>query len=321
MIRDMVVGMAFARRLLIPVALTIGLAACADTELSEHAGEGNRGAVGAGAEHYKVGQPYQIAGAWYYPKEDYEYVETGIASWYGPGFHGKKTANGAIFDENALTAAHRTLPLPSIVRVTNLENGRSMKLRVNDRGPFAKNRIIDVSKKAAELLGFQQKGTAKVRVEILSAESRRVAAMAMRGETDSAAVQAVPVEAVMVENLNHANPDGSLTRNAGSTASGMTQSAEARAPRDVVLAEETVQYPVTASDIFVQVGAFARKHNALRLQARLSELGPTRIREVQQGGATFFRVQLGPVASVGEADQMIARLDRSGFNDATITVE
>ena len=89
---------------------------------------------------YKVGDPYQINGVWYYPKVDYDYRETGIASWYGPKFDGGQTANGEVFDMNGISAAHRTLPLPSIVRVTNLENGRSLKVRVNDRGPFARGR-------------------------------------------------------------------------------------------------------------------------------------------------------------------------------------
>ncbi len=115
----------------------------------------------------KVGQPYQVAGRWYVPREDWNYDEVGIASWYGPGFHGKRTANGEIFDQNKLTAAHPTLPLPSYVRVTNLENGRAINLRVNDRGPFAKGRIIDVSRRAAQLLGFAAKGTARVRVQII----------------------------------------------------------------------------------------------------------------------------------------------------------
>ena len=104
---------------------------------------------------YKVGNPYKIMGTWYYPKEDYGYSEVGMASWYGEDFHAKKTANGENYDMNTLTAAHRTLPLPSIVKVTNLENGRSLVLRVNDRGPYAKNRIIDISKRGAQLLGFQ----------------------------------------------------------------------------------------------------------------------------------------------------------------------
>ena len=114
---------------------------------------------------YKIGKPYQIEGKTFYPKESFDYLESGVASWYGPNFDGKKTANGEIFNMNLLTAAHKTLQLPSLVKVTNIENNRSLILRVNDRGPFVKNRIIDVSKKAASILGFQKKGTANVIVE------------------------------------------------------------------------------------------------------------------------------------------------------------
>ena len=103
---------------------------------------------------YKVGNPYQIMGRWYYPKEDYHYSEVGMASWYGDDFHAKRTANGEKYDMNTLTAAHRTLPLPSIVKVTNLENGRSLVVRVNDRGPYVKDRIIDLSKRSAQLFAF-----------------------------------------------------------------------------------------------------------------------------------------------------------------------
>lgn len=117
---------------------------------------------------YKIGQPYQISGVWYYPHHDPEYDEIGIASWYGPGFHGNTTANGEVFDQNALTAAHPTLPMPVLVRVTNLENGRSLQLRVNDRGPFVDGRIIDVSRFAAERLGFRHQGLAWVRVQYVS---------------------------------------------------------------------------------------------------------------------------------------------------------
>ncbi len=131
---------------------------------------------------YKVGSPYKIMGKWYYPAEDYNYSEVGMASWYGDDFHAKKTANGERYDMNTLTAAHRTLPLPSIVRVTNLENGRSLVLRVNDRGPYAKDRIIDISKRGAQLLGYQTKGVTKVRVEILPEESKALKA-AMLGQT------------------------------------------------------------------------------------------------------------------------------------------
>ena len=114
---------------------------------------------------YKIGKPYQIAGRWFTPRADASYDEVGAASWYGADFHGRTTANGEIFDADALTAAHPTLPLPSYVRVTNLENDRSIVVRVNDRGPFARNRLIDVSRRTAELLGFKHNGNAKVRVQ------------------------------------------------------------------------------------------------------------------------------------------------------------
>lgn len=117
--------------------------------------------------HFKVGQPYKINGQWYRPQMVESYEKVGIASWYGSAFHGRPTANGEIFDMYELTAAHPTLPLPSLVRVTNLENGRSLVLRVNDRGPFVANRLIDLSKGAAQELGFESKGLAKVRVEFM----------------------------------------------------------------------------------------------------------------------------------------------------------
>jgi len=117
--------------------------------------------------HFKVGQPYKINGRWYRPRMVERYEKVGVASWYGSAFHGRPTANGEIFDMYEITAAHPTLPLPSLVRVTNLENGRSLVLRVNDRGPFVDNRLIDLSKGAARELGFERKGLAKVRVEYL----------------------------------------------------------------------------------------------------------------------------------------------------------
>jgi rare lipoprotein A (peptidoglycan hydrolase) len=114
---------------------------------------------------YRVGSPYIVAGRFYVPQDNPHYRADGVASWYGSDFHGRSTANGEIFDAEAITAAHPTLPLPSYVRVTNLSNGRSLIVRVNDRGPYAGNRIVDVSKRAAYLLGFTVSGTAWVRVE------------------------------------------------------------------------------------------------------------------------------------------------------------
>lgn len=174
MLRNQALFPRLSGRLGLMALAAVALAGCAETQLAVHTAKrvGAPGSVEVPAGGaYKIGEPYQIAGTWYYPKEDYSYVETGVASWYGPDFHGKSTANGEIYDMNDLTAAHRTLPLPSVVRVTNLDNGRSLVLRVNDRGPFAKNRIIDVSRRGAQLLGFEGKGTTRVKVQILREES------------------------------------------------------------------------------------------------------------------------------------------------------
>ena len=154
---------------------------------------------------YKVGKPYRVEGQWYYPKVDYAYHERGLASWYGPNFHGKPTANGETFDMRKVSAAHKTLPLPSIVRVTNLENGRSLVLRVNDRGPFVRGRIIDLSQRAAELLGFAEQGTAKVDVRVLGEPSRQAALKLGAGnlpEFGPTPPQPSPSIEVTVERLN-----------------------------------------------------------------------------------------------------------------------
>jgi len=123
---------------------------------------------------YKVGNPYTVLGKTYYPREQPNYKQIGMASWYGSEFNHQRTANGEIYDMNDYTAAHTTLPLPCIVKITNLENGKSTKVRVNDRGPFVKDRIIDVSKKVAKKLDFHEQGTTKVKVEYLSEESEEL---------------------------------------------------------------------------------------------------------------------------------------------------
>ncbi|MCH9807313.1 MAG: septal ring lytic transglycosylase RlpA family protein [Alphaproteobacteria bacterium] len=126
--------------------------------------DAKRSALRRGGGYRKIGKPYQINGKHYIPRHDPDYQETGIASWYGRDFHAKMTANGEIYDMNALSAAHRTMPLPSYAYVTNLENGRKVMVRVNDRGPFKKGRIIDVSKRVAKELGFTHQGTTRVHV-------------------------------------------------------------------------------------------------------------------------------------------------------------
>ena len=124
--------------------------------------------------HFKIGNPYEIEGVSYVPENYEDFEETGIASWYGDDFHGKLTANGETYNMETLTAAHPTLPLPSMVKVTNLRNGKSVVVRVNDRGPFAKERIIDVSERAADILEFKGQGTTEVKIELLKSETEQL---------------------------------------------------------------------------------------------------------------------------------------------------
>jgi rare lipoprotein A len=310
--------------------------------------EVSRGPVEPKRGIYKVGQPYQIDGSWYYPAEDLSYEETGIASWYGEKFHGRDTANGEAFDLNALTAAHRTLPMPSIVQVTNLENGRTMQLRVNDRGPFARGRIIDLSRRSAQLLGFEQQGTAKVRVKILAPESIQVAMIARQNGTDTgralaeAPPAAAPREVVVAQALP---PPGSAapvpppappnaityTRNPASGAqtappppapfapSLTAQLASAAEPPP--LSDNVSVVPIAPTQIWIQAGAFATRENLSRAQARLVAVGPVRITETRVSGMTVSRVRVGPAANVDEADRLLARVVESGFAEARIVVD
>jgi rare lipoprotein A len=264
---------------------------------------------------YKVGKPYQVKGVWYYPAEDFNYSETGIASWYGDEFGGRPTASGEIFDPNEISAAHRTLPLPSIVRVTNLENGRALVVRINDRGPFAHGRIIDLSRRASQLLGFHANGTAKVRVEILEEESRAVAAAAGRPDAGAGKPQAAPASAVVAEALPGSAPPPTRQANPpGVSAVGLLGSAP-------VLDGQVMQVPVRPTSIYVQAGAFTSYDNARQLVAKLSSMGPARVTPAQIGSQRFYRVRLGPIASVEQADAVLARVIGGGHSEARIVVD
>jgi rare lipoprotein A len=275
---------------------------------------------------YKVGEPYQINGVWYYPAEDLTYDETGIASWYGEGFHGKYTANGEVYDLNALTAAHRTLPMPSIVQVTNLENGRTLKLRVNDRGPYLRGRIIDVSRRAAQLLGFEGEGTAKVRVKILADESIQAKLLALAGSTAAAAVQSAPPlpESPVTANALPTPPgvrvaQGALPLPPAAPPSQQPVLAPVGSPPP--LPERVAIVPVHPTSIYVQAGAFVQPENAIRLQAKLSGFGNVRVTDTKFNGADLFRVRIGPIPSVTDADQLLDRVVGSGVTEARIVVD
>ncbi len=293
-------------------AILLLLAACADT-----AEDRMRGPDGAGS--YKIGKPYQVAGVWYYPKVDYDYDEIGIASWYGHPFHGRYTANGEIFDEDAISAAHTTLPLPSLVRVTNLDNDRALIVRVNDRGPFVAGRIIDLSKAAAEELGFKGNGIARVRVQIMAEES---IALASAGQStrleESERAAAVPTTRVAAESLPPPNAaDGITVGPSNAPAVPESDVASIAFPdQRPLLARE----PASLARIYVQAGSFLHYANASALADRLSLMGPTLITRAEIEGQSYFRVLLGPVHDTAAANQLLARVVVSGQRDARIVV-
>ncbi len=279
---------------------------------------------------YKIGDPYQIGGIWYYPKVNYDYSETGIASWYGPQFDGRPTANGETFDMNTISAAHNTLPLPSLVRVTNLRNGRSLKVRVNDRGPFARGRIIDMSRRGAQLLGFEQAGTTTVRVEILSRESRQLAASYNGGfkvpVSDKPPPTAAPRVAVTSTSLKPppgANAAPPPTNNHKVVAVETVPKRDIRTSPVVPKVDESVTVVSVSAQprIFVQAGAFTQYDNANKLRALLSLIGDAKIYQVRIVERPFFRVRLGPLASVVEADNILNDVIQAGQKNARIIVD
>jgi rare lipoprotein A len=304
------------------LVLSLALAACASRPAGVPDGAGAEKSQGT----FKIGQPYQVGGTWYYPNQDLNYDETGIASWYGPDFHEKSTANGEQFDQNALSAAHKTLPLPSIVQVTNLDNGRSIEVRVNDRGPFVGNRIIDMSRRAAQLLGFEGQGTAKVRVQVLSSESIQAQSIARLNGSDTApteAPKAAPHQAVLAEALPPAAgvPVAPPRPSAQPYPPPPAAPPPTAAPQDPPLPNMVVLYPVKPTHIYVQAGAFSQGDNANRMQAKLVSLGAVSVTGAHVNGMNVYRVRLGPIASVDEADQVLARAVSAGATDAKIVVD
>ena len=342
-----------------PVFAALLLGACAQTQLAVHTlkrmqgqpGERDAEEVAAGP-HYKVGDAYQIDGVWYYPSEVESYSEEGVASWYGADFHEQVTANGEIYDMAALTAAHRTLPMPSAVEVTNLANGRSLTLRVNDRGPFVNDRIIDVSRRAAQLLGFERKGTARVRVRYLEDRSRRLKLAALNSpigkaeQVQVAAAPTVPVETSPLSTIE-AQPASPVSpsiaalsvarietmprrrvKNSGSQAQ-LAYALNARdgraqiAPRSAGVGRQAGRMDESAlahGEIYVQVGAFSFFSNALSMRDRIAHLGHARISQFERDKTTLYRVRVGPVATLPEAQSVLSQVIDVGVSDAQIVM-
>jgi rare lipoprotein A len=294
--------MRFFSSLIVLFALTAVLPACAQLQFgAELAKQGKRTAAGG---IYKVGNPYKIAGEWYYPRENTKYDNIGIASWYGPKFQGRRTANGEIFDMNLLTAAHPTLPMPVMVQVTNLENGRSMKLRVNDRGPFKKNREIDLSRRAAEILGFKDKGTARVRVKYLHrAPLYNQRGQLISGDESDSFVFDKPY---------------TPTRDRYVSAAPITEVETKSLDGQDLPSKKSV---LPKQKYYVQLGVFSRKDSAEALRQKLGQIGQVEVSELTSGGRQLYRVRVGPVNSRVDANILVDDVLDNGHQDAFILEE
>lgn len=259
------------------LALLLVVAACATRREAPPPAPSPAVAVPPGV---KLGRPYEVFGRTYVPVDDRSYDETGIASWYGPGFHAGPTANGETYDQEALTAAHRTLPMPSWVSVTNLSNGRSLVVRINDRGPFVDGRIIDLSRAAARQLGVDGPGTAPVRV-----------------------VRVFPKEDWARSTPPLAQPAARLA--------AAPPAAMPAAP----VAEVTQVAVAAPAGLFVQVAAVTDPGRAQFLASDLADLAPGATSQAPNG---LWRVRLGPFASEAEAARVQQALAARGFAGARL---
>lgn len=277
------------KKLLFSCAMTLILSACTSNGPLFHSWEDYE-TERSNAAIYKIEEPYEIKGVWYFPAEQSSYSEKGLASWYMPVGDSALTANGEVYDANLLTARHKTLPLPSLVKITNLENGKEIVARVNDRGPMVNNRLMDVSQEAARQLGMPSSGSVLVQVDLLAEESA-VLREKLINEGRVYQAQQTTVKETLLEDTSVQEP----------IYNGM---------------EETVQKNVVLTGPKIRLGAFGDKNNAERLQAKLSTDMPVQTSTTNKNGRTLTIVEAGPFNTQAEAQKALTRLKAKGYQDA-----
>jgi rare lipoprotein A len=270
------------------------------------------GPIPRGGGRYFVGKPYSVAGQWFTPREQPDYDKVGVASWYGEAFHKRKTSNGEYFDMNMLSAAHATLPLPSYAKVTNLETGKSIVVRINDRGPFVDTRIMDLSKRSADALGYRNKGMAKVRVQYIGS-----APLNDKGSH----------LAMMNKKLGQGANFNTLVAAAENPNSQSDRIQVAQADEtDIQAPEPTLQqasYQPKAKPAggayIVQVASFDSLDEAEQARAALTDIAPVQVYEMDSANGLVYRVQLGPFLSSISAKQALSAARQQGFPDVRLT--
>lgn len=319
--------MTLARALPLAMLMAFTLSGCTEIMLGSHIwkkGQGTPARCTAEGMN-KVGNPYLVDGVRYTPiPSSWGYKEQGIASWYGDDFHGKSTANGECYNMYAFTAAHKTLPLPTIARVTNLENNRSIIVKINDRGPYARGRILDLSYAAAQSLGVVGHGTAPVQVEAIggpfyspsglagTASQRQRVVMAPHDQVAETLPTVVP-QTLAEEELTPSFTKRIAEENA----------ATLPPPPPPEKRPYTSTAPLEHSRAYVQIGAFSeepRAQNAkreLKAQAGSAEIAPLTL----ASGTRLFRVRTGPFNTLEQAEEMLQKVAQNGFAAAQIKIE
>lgn len=329
----------FLKSAIAVAAVGLLLAGCSSTtkqaKLDPFAGKGSpyytgKGPIPWGGGRYQVGQPYQVAGRWFEPKEQPNYDKTGTASWYGEAFHKRKTSNGEWFDMNRLTAAHATLPIPSYARVTNLENGRTVVVRINDRGPFVGTRVIDLSKKSADVLGYQNKGTAHVRVQYIGPaplDDNGSHLLAMNKEN----ARGTPLRSMIAMADRQRGRSTVTDTMVADAAAGQSRKSAAPKPQPAAAPQvETVAYQPPPpepqvqtlqpsgyeTNFFIQLGSFSDAGNAARARDQFAAVWPVQFIELSGANGPVYRVRLGPIADQADAMTALDNAYAAGFSDA-----
>jgi rare lipoprotein A len=299
------------RRLLLATALAALLAGCHPSA--------RRPVLSPGA-HYVVGRPYQAQGLWRYPREQFDSEETGLAAIYRPT--ARVTEDGELADASAMAAAHPTLQLPAVARVTNLDNGLQVVVRLNDRGPMQPGRVAAVTPRVAKLLGAGGQGPFRIRLQVLDSESRRLAAD-LTNDAASLPVAAAPTKPVSAEPLGP--PPGArqagLVRAAAPSVRPQTTPLPAVDAVPLRLPEMVTRVPPRAGALYVEAGTFGELQFADILRVRLAVLGAQTSTSYDAPRERAYRVRIGPLSSVAAADAVLGRTIQAGIADARIVAE
>lgn len=269
----------------------------------------------------KIGKPYEVQGETYVPKYEPTYSEEGVASWYGPQFHGRMTASGEKYDKHEMTAAHRTLPMPSIAKVTRLDTGKSVKVRINDRGPFAHSRVIDISQAAAEELDMIRSGTARVKVEYLSPDTEEYISSMGLTKPEGWGVTPQTFAAVPAGDIAASELPAPQPLMTGTLGVDMQSTAPATPSVSLNLVSPAYAGAGQESRYRIQTASFSSQENAERVAGILRGVAATMIKPVQANGQQFYRVSLGPLSRYEEAERVLAEVQAMGYRDARIMVD